>query len=83
MSAQWISPQAAQAAKDRKIDMRMNTEATKILTDDGKVTGIQVKSKKDGTYTIHAKAVEFMEAEAKVGRTVDIASAVAHVTAQA
>ena len=45
------------AAKDRKIDMRMNTEATKILTDDGKVTGIQVKSKKDGTYTIHAKAV--------------------------
>ena len=37
--------------------MRMNTEATKILTDDGKVTGIQVKSKKDGTYTIHAKAV--------------------------
>jgi len=45
------------AAKDRKIDMRMNTEATKILTDDSKVTGIQVKSKKDGTYTIHAKAV--------------------------
>ena len=37
------------AAKDRKIDMRMNTEATKILTDDGKVTGIQVKSKKDGS----------------------------------
>lgn len=32
---------------------------------------------------IHAKAVEFMETEAKAGRTVDIAAAVAHVTAQA
>lgn len=32
---------------------------------------------------IHAKAVEFMEMEAKAGRTVDIAVAVAHVTAQA
>ncbi|MEW9901040.1 peptidase, partial [Chitinivorax sp. PXF-14] len=30
---------------------------------------------------IHAKAVEFMESEARVGRTVDIAAAVAHVTA--
>ena len=32
---------------------------------------------------IHAKAVEFMETEAKAGRTVDIAAAVAHATAQA
>ena len=37
--------------------MRMNTQATKILMKDGKVTGIQVTNKKDGTYTIHAKAV--------------------------
>ena len=45
------------AAKARQIDMRMNTQATKILMKDGKVTGIQVTNKKDGTYTIHAKAV--------------------------
>ena len=45
------------AAKERKIDMRMNTEATKILMKDGKVAGLLVNSKKDGTYTIHAKAV--------------------------
>ena len=45
------------AAKARQIDMRMNTQATKILTADSKITGIQVKSKKDGTYTIHAKDV--------------------------
>ena len=45
------------AAKARQVDMRMNTQATKILMKDGKVTGIQVKSKKNGTYTIHAKAV--------------------------
>ena len=32
---------------------------------------------------IHAKAVEFMETQAKAGRSVDIAAAVAHVTAQA
>ena len=45
------------AAKARQIDMHMNTQATKILMKDGKVTGIQVTNKKDGTYTIHAKAV--------------------------
>lgn len=32
---------------------------------------------------IHKKAAEFQEAEAKAGRTVDIATAVAHVTAKA
>jgi hypothetical protein len=37
----------------------------------------------DDPLAIHAKAVEFMETEAKAGRTVDIAAAVAHVTAQA
>lgn len=37
----------------------------------------------DDPLAIHAKAVEFMETEAKAGRTVDIACAVAHVTAQA
>lgn len=37
----------------------------------------------DDPLAIHAKAVEFMEAEAKAGRTVDIAAAVAHVTTNA
>lgn len=45
------------AAKAEKIDIRTNTQATKILTDKtGRVTGIQVKDK-NGTYTIHSKAV--------------------------
>jgi len=37
----------------------------------------------DDALAIHAKAVEFQEAESKAGRTVDIATAVAHVTTQA
>ena len=46
------------AAKARHIDVRTNTDATEILKDkDGRVVGIKVTSKKDGTYTIHAKAV--------------------------
>ncbi|MDY4162540.1 MAG: flavocytochrome c [Sutterella sp.] len=45
------------AAKARNIEMRMNTKATKIITDrSGKVTGVKVEGK-DGSYTIHAKAV--------------------------
>jgi len=35
----------------------LQTPAEKLIFKDGKVTGIQVTNKKDGTYTIHAKAV--------------------------
>ena len=46
------------AAKARNIDIRTNTDALEILKDkSGRVTGIKVKSKKDGEYTIHATAV--------------------------
>ena len=45
------------AAKARNIDLRTNTTATEILMKNGKVAGLKVTSKKDGTYTIHAKAV--------------------------
>ena len=46
------------AAKARNIDIRTNTDAVEILKDkEGHVTGIKVKSKKDGAYTIHATAV--------------------------
>ncbi len=45
------------AAKAQKIDIRTNTTATKILTDrSGRVTGLKVEGK-DGSYTIHSKAV--------------------------
>lgn len=45
------------AAKDREIDIRTNTAATKILTNKkGEVVGLTVKDKM-GTYTINAKAV--------------------------
>ena len=45
------------AAKDRKVDVRTNTTATKILTNKkGEVIGLTVKDK-TGTYTINAKAV--------------------------
>lgn len=46
------------AAKARSIDVRTSTTATEILRDkDGRVVGLKVSSKKDGDYTIHAKAV--------------------------
>ena len=45
------------AAKNLKIDVRTNTHAEQILTDkSGRVVGLKVKGK-DGTYTIHSKAV--------------------------
>lgn len=45
------------AAKARNIDMRMNTQATEIMTNkDGQVIGLKVKDKK-GSYKILAKAV--------------------------
>lgn len=45
-------------AAKRKIDVRVNSEVVKILSDkNGKVTGVQVKGKHSGLYTIHAKAV--------------------------
>ncbi len=45
------------AAKARNIDMRMNTQATEIMTNkDGQVIGLKVKDKK-GSYKIFAKAV--------------------------
>lgn len=45
------------AAKDRKVDIRTNTTATKILTNkQGEVIGLTVKDK-TGTYKINAKAV--------------------------
>lgn len=46
------------AAKDRHVEILTKTTATEILKDKhGQVVGVKVKSKKDGTYTIHAKAV--------------------------
>lgn len=45
-------------AAKRKIDVRVNSEVVKILSDkNGKVTGVQVKGKHSGIYTIKAKAV--------------------------
>ncbi|WP_337945449.1 FAD-binding protein, partial [Sutterella wadsworthensis] len=45
------------AAKNLKIDVRTNTHAEQILTDkSGRVVGLKVKGK-DGTYTIHSKAL--------------------------
>lgn len=45
-------------AAKRNIDVRVNSEVVKILTDkNGKVTGVQVKGKHRGLYTINAKAV--------------------------
>lgn len=45
-------------AAKRKIDVRVNSEVVKILSDkNGKVTGVQVKGKHSGLYTINAKAV--------------------------
>lgn len=45
-------------AAKRKIDVRVNSEVVRILSDaDGRVTGVQVKGKHSGLYTIHAKAV--------------------------
>lgn len=45
-------------AADRKIDVRVNSEVVRILTDSsGQVTGVQVKGKHSGLYTINAKAV--------------------------
>ena len=60
------------AAKARQIDMRMNTQATKILMKDGKVTGIQVTNNKDGTDTIHAMAV--VDSAGGVGANNDLVS---------
>lgn len=38
------------------VDVRLNTEGVKLVTTDGKVTGIEVESL-EGNYTIHADAV--------------------------
>ncbi len=56
-------------------------EAQPKLVDFGEVAGgsAAVVDVDDPT-AIHAKAVEFQEAEAKAGRTINIAEAVAHVT---
>lgn len=45
-------------AAKRKIDVRVNSEVVKILSDkNGRVTGVQVRGKHSGLYTIKAKAV--------------------------
>ncbi|WP_224983955.1 flavocytochrome c [Geomonas agri] len=45
-------------AAKRNIDVRVNSEVVQILSDGkGRVTGVQVKGKHSGVYTINAKAV--------------------------
>ena len=45
-------------AAERKIDVRVNSKAVKILQDaQGRATGVEVAGKHRGTYTINAKAV--------------------------
>lgn len=43
--------------EDLKIDVRLNTKAVEILSEDNKVTGIKVEDKDGNTYKINAKAV--------------------------
>ncbi|PKK40089.1 Fumarate reductase flavoprotein subunit [Clostridiaceae bacterium JG1575] len=42
---------------DLKVEVLLKTQATKILQNEGKITGIEAKSAKGQTFRIHAKAV--------------------------
>lgn len=46
----------ADVEAEGRIDLRMNTAATELVVEDGKVTGVKVTSE-NGDYTINAKAV--------------------------
>jgi fumarate reductase flavoprotein subunit len=47
--------------KKRKLDVRLNTKAVKILSADNVVTGIQVETGTGHSYTIHSKAVVLVQ----------------------
>lgn len=56
VGAYLVKVLTADVEAESKIDLRMNTAATELVVEDGKVTGVKVTSEK-GDYTITAKAV--------------------------
>jgi len=56
VGAYLVKVLTADVEAESKIDLRMNTAATELVVEDGKVTGVKVTSE-NGDYTITAKAV--------------------------
>lgn len=56
VGAYLVKVLTADVDAESKIDLRMNTAATELVMEDGKVTGVKVTSE-NGDYTISAKAV--------------------------
>ena len=56
VGAYLVKVLTADVGEEAKIDLRLNTAATELVVEDGKVTGVKVSSE-NGDYTITAKAV--------------------------
>ena len=56
VGAYLVKVLTADVGEEAKIDLRLNTAATELVVEDGKVTGVKVTSE-NGDYTISAKAV--------------------------